>query len=198
MHVGESKDQIRRAIRARRDSLDESERVFLSAGIVRRALTLQEYRQAKTVMLYCTHGSEVRTESLVDRAIADGKQVVMPKVSDITACRMRVYGIRSRDALIPGAYGILEPDETYCSPIASSEVDIVFVPGVVFDTDGHRIGHGKGYFDRWMAALPAGRLVGLAYDFQVLERVPCEEHDIAVGTIVTDKRIIQCDERGHI
>ena len=95
------------------------------------------------------------------------------------------------DSLIPsGRFGILEPIEL--AKITYKSIDMVLVPGVIFDKNGYRLGYGLGYYDRFLNKLPKAVKVGLCFDFQVMDKVPREEHDIPVDYIVTDKEIIEC------
>jgi 5-formyltetrahydrofolate cyclo-ligase len=88
--------------------------------------------------------------------------------------------------LAPGTFGIPEPIRAARRPVASRAVDLVFVPGLAFDRRGHRLGYGHGYFDRFLATLPdATPTVGLAYRFQLFDRLPTSAHDRAVSTVLT-------------
>ena len=193
--AGDSKAQLRRAIKNRRDALTIEERTAMSRAILARVVALDLYAGARMIMAYCAHGSEVMTDELIARAIADGKRVAVPRVVDSAACVMHPAEIRSLAELAPGAYGIREPRGATQCPSAE-EIDMVLVPGIVFDSAGHRAGYGKGYYDRWLQTFSRGTLVGLAYDFQVVSRMPRKTHDVAVGMIVTEQKTITCDERG--
>jgi 5-formyltetrahydrofolate cyclo-ligase len=155
------------------------------------------YRQAKTVMFFVTHGSEIATERMIERAWKDGKKVVVPLV-DKTADVLRGACIASlcRD-LAPGAYGVREPIPGRCRFVKKKDIDLVVVPGVAFDMTGHRLGYGKGYYDRWLKGFAIRQRLGLCFDFQVVERLPHGGHDQQVGSIVTDRRMIVAGRRGR-
>ncbi|MGA2091664.1 MAG: 5-formyltetrahydrofolate cyclo-ligase [Endomicrobiales bacterium] len=189
--AGDSKAQLRQKIKSKRDAVPAAQRVSLSALVMRHVFSLELYRTARTIMAYCAHGSEVVTDALISQALLEGKTVAVPQVVCRTDCTMQAIEIRSLAEVFPGEYGIREPRRsTDCVCLAPGEIDVVFVPGIAFDCHGYRVGFGKGFYDRWLESFPAHKLVGLAYDFQVVESVPREKHDGAVGVIVTDTRII--------
>lgn len=142
-------------------------------------------------MFFVTHGSEVKTESMIEQAWLDKKIVVVPK-SNVSTCKISAYKIESlRKDLQKGNYGIREPKPGTCQKMNARKIDLVFVPGLSFDLSGHRIGYGKGYYDSWLKYFPVKARVGLSYDFQVLKKIPKSGKDLPVGKIVTDKRIIK-------
>ena len=102
----------------------------MSRAILARVVALDLYAGARMIMAYCAHGSEVMTDELIARAIADGKRVAVPRVVDSAACVMHPAEIRSLAELAPGAYGIREPRGATQCPSAE-EIDMVLVPGIV-------------------------------------------------------------------
>lgn len=105
---------------------------------------------------------------------------------------LQAYYVPTLDSLQPGAMGIMEPDPHFCIAADPSEIDLIIVPGVAFDTVGGRIGYGKGCYDRFLSRLLADvPVIGLAYDFQVLPRVPQNTNDIRMDLIVTEKGILK-------
>jgi 5-formyltetrahydrofolate cyclo-ligase len=129
---------------------------------------------------------EVQTWRMIEDLLLRGKRVVVPVVRPRSK-RLGLSEVRDPAAdLAPGRYGVLEPRPSKRRPVALREVDLVFVPGLAFDRRGHRLGHGLGYFDRLLARLPkAVPTVGLAYRFQLLNRLPVAAHDHAVRTVLT-------------
>jgi len=95
-------------------------------------------------------------------------------------------------SLVPGAFGIPEPDPDRCKQMEVSEIDFVFVPGLAFDLEGCRVGYGGGYYDRFLMDLPNSiESVGVCYDFQLVDRVPRSQHDVPVDTVVSDEQMIE-------
>ncbi|WP_456402214.1 5-formyltetrahydrofolate cyclo-ligase [Persephonella sp.] len=146
-------------------------------------LQLNEIQRANSILLYYPHKNEVNTLSIIKKLIKSGKKVLLPKVKGEDILPIQ---IRSLDSLKKGYAGIMEP-EGEAFPV--EKIDVVVVPAVAFDTSGHRIGYGKGYYDRLLKNVK-GLKVGLAYDFQVIEKIPSQSHDIPVDLIITPTRII--------
>lgn len=191
------KHAIRKEMREKRDRLSPSEMDALSLKVKDNLFPSTEFRSARTVMFYASFGSEVRTEHMIQDAIAMGKRVALPVASGKDGSHtITPYEIRQfpGDACL-GAYGIMEPSEKRCRRMPAGEIDLVIVPGTAFDAKGERVGYGKGYYDRFLAKVPHAKAVGLAYDFQVMDNgcgIPRQEHDARVSIIVTDKRVIRC------
>ena len=94
------------------------------------------------------------------------------------------------DDLKISSYGILEPKKDKIKNISSDKIDLIIVPGVAFDLKGNRMGHGKGYYDRFLN-LVKSTSIGLAFEFQIIENIPVESHDKPIDMIITEKRIIK-------
>lgn len=167
--------------------MDSSECESASALIQQAVAALPMFDAAKVVALYHPMDNEVATSGICFLARQAGKQVVLPAVSE--GC-LQFREIDSFQHLAPGAYGIPEPfADAPCVDIES--IDLVLVPGIAFDREGRRIGYGKGYYDRTFHRCEGqGRLVGLCYDFQLLDRILGEPHDVEMDLILTEKRII--------
>jgi len=182
------KKALRRDLLARRRAMGQAAWQTASGAAQRRLSDLELFQQAASIALYSPIQQEVDTELLFATARAAGKRVLYPLVCDNGLQFREVSETGQRTA---GAFGILEPcrlGEEY----TLETVDLIVVPGVAFDLQGHRIGFGKGYYDRCLSRLQKhGILVGLCHDFQLLEQLPTEGHDIRMEYIVTDKRIIQ-------
>lgn len=159
-------------------------------------LGLPEYQQAECIAVYAPLHHETDTIMLVEAAFSAGKRVLYPAVCGNS---MVLRQITALEHLSTGTFGILEPCANGVDHQAD-EADLIVVPGVAFDRDGHRVGYGKGFYDRFLdhPQLKAC-LIGLCHDFQVVETLlPAEAHDIRLDLIVTDKRIICCrSNRNH-
>ena len=163
----------------------------MSARIAKKLLSLPLYKSAGKVMFYVTLGSEVKTEKMMEQAFKDGKSVIVPKAMKEKRSLEAVQIFCPENDLKPGAYGVLEPDIERCKICAPDEIDLVLVPGVAFDSQGYRLGYGKGYYDSWMKCIPRTKRVGLAYGFQVVGKLPRESHDISVSAVITEKAVIK-------
>ncbi len=162
---------------------------LLSAAVQQRFIGTPEFRAATRLALYASFGNEVLTDDIFTSAVEAGKEVYFPRVVR-EGPHLAFYRVKYKEELSPGSYSIMEPPAG--GPEARPEVfDCIVVPGIAFDLKGARLGYGKGYYDRVLAGASCP-LVGLAFDFQVLdEPVPCEPHDVMVGLIVTESRIIK-------
>ena len=182
------KRALRRDLLARRRAMDQATWHTASASAQQRLSELELFQRAACIALYSPIQQEVDTELLFATARSARKRVLYPLVCDNILQFREVTETGQRTT---GAFGILEPcrlseDHTL------ETVDLIVVPGVAFDLQGHRIGFGKGYYDRCLSQFPKhGILVGLCHDFQLLEQIPAEGHDIRMEYIVTDKRIVQ-------
>jgi 5-formyltetrahydrofolate cyclo-ligase len=142
-------------------------------------------------MFYCAHGSEVPTDEMIEQALAQKKNVAVPLIDperwEIIAARITSL----RDDVHPGTYGIREPGLQRCKLLRSEEIDLVLVPGIVFDRYGHRVGYGKGFYDRWLGHFPIKQRVGIAFELQVVKKLPTGLNDLPVSFIITEKETIK-------
>lgn len=181
------KTGLRRTLLRCRSEMDQAAWQSASRQAQQRLMSLEIFAQAGCIALYAPIRNEVDTGLLFDEARRLGKRVLYPRVCGEA---MRFHEVSSATCLEQGSFGILEP----CAAgegCAADEADLVVVPGVAFDLNGHRIGFGKGYYDRCLFGLSKTPvLVGLCHDFQLLEQIPSEGHDIRMQYLVTDQRII--------
>jgi 5-formyltetrahydrofolate cyclo-ligase len=183
---------IRRQILSIRDSLSRSEISRLSRLIHKNLFTLPSYLKSQRPLLFYSFRSEVETVPLIEKRLREREKVLLPKTL-IERRELKCYLIDSLNHLRPGAYGIMEPDERFCEEVDPSTIDVVIVPGSVFDRRGGRYGYGGGYYDRFLS-MKAGQAVriALAFSFQVLENIPLSSHDELMNFVVTEKEIIDC------
>lgn len=187
------KKDLRESMLIKRDMLSPQERMRKSFMIKRRFFSTPEYKEAGVIAYYMSFRSEVETENMIRESLKLGKKVVLP-VSRVKRKELQMVYVKNFDKdLKPGTYGILEPKNTKIKLDDLSQLDIVVLPGSVFDLSGYRLGYGGGYYDRFLQTLGSGTvIIGLAYEFQVVNEVPREPHDIPVHQIVTENRIICC------
>ncbi len=176
------KKALRREIGAKKRALTPEEVGRRSAILAERLFETPQYRSCRSLYAYLSFNQEVRTDPIIARAWADGKRVAVPKVM---GREMLFIWIDDFDGLAPqGAYSIPEPVAD--GPVADDATALVLMPGLAFDLEGHRVGYGGGYYDRFLAAEPDHPLVALCYDFQMLDRLEVEAHDVPVDLIITD------------
>jgi 5-formyltetrahydrofolate cyclo-ligase len=189
--VRDRKRYIRRTLRAVRRGLSEAERLARSRRVWERVAALACYQHARVVLGYMAFDHEVLTDGLMRRAMASGKQLVLPMVLG-NRQGMALYVIEELERdVAPGYCGILEPQPRRTRAVAPETLELALIPGVAFDLRGGRLGLGAGFYDRLLSQLPRGiPMVGLAFDFQVIPRLPLQPHDILLDAIVTESRVI--------
>ena len=138
------------------------------------------FAEAHTILLYSALPDEVPTQQLLDELLRKGKVVLLPRVTSATDMELRRY--TGRNSLSRGAYGIMEPTGELFTDYDS--IDAAIIPGRAFDREGHRLGRGKGYYDRFLSRVPNIYKIGLCYAWQVFDRIPADEHDIPMDVMV--------------
>jgi len=191
--IRERKRHIRRTMLALRQALPAAEHLAWSQAVWQHLIGLSWYQRARVLLGYMAFEKEVLTDGLLRQAIASQKQVVLPVVQ-ADQQRLALYAIQDveRD-VAPGYRGIPEPQPTRTHPVALETLELAIVPGVAFDPEGGRLGFGVGFYDRLLGQLhQAIPKVGMAFEFQVVPRLPRQAHDITLDAIVTERRVIWC------
>ncbi len=182
--MNEKKD-IRRTIQKIRDLLPLEERKAKTQKIAERFYALDEYSNAKNILLYYPFRSEIDTAIIIARAIADGKRVILPRVSGKILELFYIEDVKKD--LKPGTYGILEPDKDSCAPAGYTEPDIAVIPGVCFDKYKNRMGYGGGFYDRLIPKLKKNiQKIALCFQAQIIDSVPASAHDVRVDKIISE------------
>ena len=191
-----TKDEIRTTVRESRRALDAEWISENSGAVERQVADLVEFRHASVVAAYVAMQGEVRTEALIERCWDERKTVVVPAYRRESG--HYDLATMARDVrMAVGPCGILEPEEKQW--ISVDDVDLVLVPGLGFDSTGGRVGHGRGHYDRMMAPGRAGSpfKMGLAFEFQMFDRVPTNAWDVRMDAVVTEKRVIRARSAGN-
>lgn len=172
--------------KALRAQIREKKRAMSPEEIARRsealgALLRQSplYQQARSIYGYLPYNQEVRTTAMLQQALADGKRVAVPKVYGE---EMRFLWIEDLTQVAKGYAGIPEPVAD--GPVADDETALVLMPGLAFDPQGHRIGYGGGFYDKFLASEPGHQTLALCYEFQMLPQIETEAHDIPVDCVL--------------
>jgi 5-formyltetrahydrofolate cyclo-ligase len=182
-----NKAHLRRGVLVHRDGLPPASVEKIGEAFATRLWALPLWSAAKFPALYVSTGGEASTRRILEELFRAGRAVALPRVE---GAELRLHRVTSFADLIPGKFGILEPDPATPS-VAPGEPDLVIVPGVAFDRRGHRVGYGKGYYDRLLAVAEAPTLA-LAYGFQLVHHIPDEEHDKRMDYILTPDELIVC------
>lgn len=188
-----SKEKERKKLRGLREEISRDEVSRKSQLIWDKVSDLSEFEKSDVVSFYVDkeESKEVETKFMIEKSLSKDKRVVVPYVDGDDLFLSEISDVE--EDLERGTYDVLEPKNK--SPFSLDRVDVIFVPGLGFDLKGNRLGYGGGYYDRLLGALESFvSKVGLAFDFQVIERVPHNEQDVSVDKIVTEKRIIIPDD----
>lgn len=182
------KRSLRQQLLAHRRTLSAAACSSASRLVQEAFVNSAEFAGARVVALYAAIHNEVDTTDVLQAALAVAKEVLYPVVAGEELLFRRVT---TPAALLPGAFGIPEPAAD-CAVYPPAAADIIVVPGVAFDVSGRRIGYGKGYYDRALHRLEGeGRLVGFCYDFQLLDEIVGEPHDVRLDMIITETRVVR-------
>ena len=172
------KKELRRQIREKKRAMTEEEIVSRSARLGELLRQSSVYQQADTIYFYLPYNQEVRTVPMLEQALRDGKQVAVPKVYGDD---MKFLYLKDLTRIGKGYAGIPEPIDD--EPVAQDETALVLMPGLAFDPQGHRIGYGGGFYDKFLAREPHHPTVALCYEFQMLPRLETEAFDIPVDQV---------------
>lgn len=156
----------------------QQELAMLSLDVLRQLQPL--IAGAKTIMLYYSLPDEVDTHELTGQLVAQGKTVLLPRVTADGTIEVCQYA--GADDLRPGPFGIMEPVGPLFTRL--SDIDAVVVPGMAFDSTGRRLGRGRGYYDRFFSAAPPLYKIGLCFPFQLVDCVPAEPHDVVMDAVI--------------
>lgn len=174
-----NKQELRRAIRERKRAMTEEEIVERSNALAEKFYNTPAYQAASTIYGYLPYNQEVRTVPMLQRALDDGKRVAVPKVYGE---EMRFIYLEDLTQVSKGYAGIPEPIAD--APVAEDKQALVLMPGLAFDPQGHRIGYGGGFYDRFLAQEPHHPTLALCYEFQMQAHLDTEEFDIPVDTVL--------------
>ena len=185
----QEKAELRKQVREKLCLLSAAEREQASAQAVSLMKQQRAWISAKSILFYAPHREELDIWPLLLATLHKNRKAFLPrfesKVGSYCICEVRNP---ERDIQV-GRYGIREPSE-FCPPIALNPLDLVLVPGVAFDLHGRRLGRGKGYYDRLLDTV-RGKTCGVAFDEQIVSRVPVEPHDVQLNCILTPTRWIE-------
>jgi len=185
------KNKIRQELAQKRKNLSKDEVLEKSDKIKKRLFETDEFKQASNIVFYVSYDNEVYTHKMIKECITSKKNVVVPMCDKEERCLI-LSKLDSWDDLEPGSYGILEPRKEKVKEFSIDKIDLIIVPGLGFDTNGCRIGHGKGYYDNLLKNSRNALHIGLAFEAQIVKKITVDAHDLPVHMIVTEKRVIDC------
>ncbi|MDO4814322.1 MAG: 5-formyltetrahydrofolate cyclo-ligase [Gemella sp.] len=178
----ETKSKIRKEVLEKLARYRKEEREEISNTLCQKVIASLEFIQAKTIAITLAHKLEWDTSLIIEEVWKQGKQVCIPKT--YPQGKMDFYIYDKETKLEKSAFGIDEPKDSKL--VTKEEIDLIIVPGVVFDKEGYRIGFGGGYYDRYLADYQ-GKTIALASKEQIVENVYREDHDVAVNRVIIEK-----------
>ncbi len=174
-----TKHELRAQIRARKRAMTEEEICSRSEALGKRFAESEAYKAAKTIYGYLPYNQEVRTVPMLEKALADGKRVAVPKCY---GSEMRFIYLEDLSQVEKGYCNIPEPIAD--GPIGDDPTALVLLPGLAFDPQGNRMGYGGGFYDKFLAAEPNHPTMALCYEFQMLPHLETEAHDIPADFVL--------------
>ena len=195
-----NRNTLRKNRLAARDRMEPTQRKEKSRRICALLTAHPVVTGANHLFIYVDFRSEVETMDLIRRLVAAGKTISVP-VTLLEESRLQAVRLTNPDTqLMPGCYGIPEPtpDQIAVATVDPATIDTVLIPGSVFDTGGGRLGYGGGYYDRFLTeSAPRAARVGVAFELQLVDRVPMEPHDQYMDVLVTEQQIYDCGRNRH-
>jgi 5-formyltetrahydrofolate cyclo-ligase len=191
-NIREVKKNLRVRCRRFRERIEPEKKARMDEAIQQKLQSLPEYAAADVLLTYVSKPIEVDTSAILREALAGGKRVAVPRCLPETT-GLEFYEIASSGDLEPGCYGVLEPVLSRCRPVGASRSAVCIVPGLGFDSQGYRLGYGKGYYDRFLARF-RGVTVGLCYSGCTRWDLPHGYFDRPVDILVTERYIRRISE----
>lgn len=188
MNIKEEKDRFRQEIKSKIKGLSLTERDAKSTAIAEKIRQSRIFKEANVIMFYAAMTYEVDTTNIIETALNDSKRVVLPLMKedsrDLLACGIKDLKRDTKEC----RYGFREPKLPDAEIIDKEKIDVVYIPGVCFSRKNERLGRGAGYYDRFLSELnPETIKIGLAFDFQLVDTIPTEKHDVPLDGVITDK-----------
>ncbi|HEX9026827.1 MAG TPA: 5-formyltetrahydrofolate cyclo-ligase [Clostridium sp.] len=185
----EDKECIRRIILDQREKVDTCIRSEWDKNIFLKLINSEFYINANVIFTFVSFKSEVDTHQIIKYALQSNKTVYVPKIESKER-GIEIFKIDNLEELKIGYFGILEPQAS-CQAVDSNNIDLILLPGIAFDRLGGRVGYGKGFYDAFLRKMNKRvDKIALAYDFQILSKVPMNELDVKIDGIITNDQII--------
>ena len=186
------KQTLKQEISEKRKTLSKEEVIKKSKLIKKNLCSLSEFKKARNIMFYVSFNNEVDTHEVIKELLSEKeKNIIVPYVLKNNPS-LQLSEIRDFNELEPKSFGILEPRELYIREFNPNKIDLVILPGLVFDKKGCRVGYGYGYYDRFLKKVKKVKKIGLAFELQLVDEIPKEKHDVPVDILVTEKRVLKC------
>lgn len=188
----EQKEVLRKKMKASLNRMKHDEYNELSKQIANGLFDTDEWKNAEIIGITISRGKEIDTSYIIRKAWEVGKQIAIPKCLPKTkGMDFRIFSDYKELEIV--YYGLQEPKVEETNSVLPNQIDLLIVPGLIYDERGYRIGFGGGYFDRYLSTYP-NETITLAFDLQVVKEIPNEAFDLPVQKIITDKKVIQTND----
>lgn len=178
-----TKDELRQQIRRQFQGYSNLELSSFSLSLQNMLASHDRLRAAKTIMAYCPLKDEIDIMPYLNKALQEGKTILLPEVIGKEEMTLRIYD--QTTPLQKSVLGTRVPEGSiFCD---YNKIDVVLVPGMAFSHDGHRMGRGRGYYDRFLAQLTHTYKIGVCFPFQFKDTIPYQQHDICMDEVLTAK-----------
>ncbi|RKD31323.1 5-formyltetrahydrofolate cyclo-ligase [Thermohalobacter berrensis] len=185
------KAKLRKEMLKRRSSMSKKQVQTLSDKIIATLTKFPIFTDGKNIMTYLSFNNEINTFNLIKHCMENNKRVIVPYCEERN---IRIIPSEIKDMskeLVKNKFGFYEPKHDYLRPFNHNNIDMIIVPGLAFDKRCYRIGFGKGYYDRFLSRIkPEIPTIGLAYSFQIVDRILEEDFDVPLDYVITEKKII--------
>lgn len=190
-----NKKDLRKSFIKKRDSLTHKEIRRISDTMFNQLYSLPIYKHASTIMSYVSINKEIFTHHFIKNSIKNGKKIYIPVTRPSTKKLALFRVIDFEHDLEKGYWGLFQPKKETFRPQSYKLLDLILVPGLAFTKEGHRLGYGGGYYDAFLSSLtkPVPTLA-IAFEFQILEALPIQSHDVPVDYILTQEKLIHCKD----
>ncbi len=175
------KSELRKQVLHEMKAISQEQKQFIDQALTEQLLQHPFYQEAKIIATYLSFPHEFQTQELIERALKDGKKVLIPKTYPKGRMDFVVYNLQQ---LVKTSFGLLEPQGNL-EVVDASQIDLIHVPGLAFTTEGYRIGYGGGYYDRYLKHF-SGHTLSTIYPCQIKDFIP-ENHDIPVQEVLIDE-----------
>lgn len=193
MKIALEKKNLRKLILQKRRKLSQTIVHRQSDLVFEQLISLPVYKKAQCIMLYAALPDEVQTDQMMRYALQDGKKICIPYIHDKNGLMDAVF-VFDVDQLSKGDFDILTINSCNMEFANPSDIDLMIIPGVAFDTDGYRLGMGAAFYDRFIMRAKQAFCLGIAFDCQLVSKVPIEEHDCSMDAILTASGLINSKE----
>lgn len=189
------KKKLRVLMRHLRNALSLQEQTYVAQAVYKNTITLHPFKSSQNLAFYKAHDSEVSIDNILTKAQKMGKNCYLPVLHSYQQ-RLNFHAYFLENPLIQNRFNIEEPNILRKNSTSLADLDLIFLPLVAFDEKGNRLGRGAGYYDRTLAPLKGKHsknplLVGIAYEFQKIDKIPVEKWDIPLNLVITEKTTYQ-------